>query len=226
MKLEPPLLVVNFKTYEEATGPKALRLAKICEEVAENYGATIVVCPQFCDIPLLVARVKIPIFAQHMDPFPPGAFTGSVSYLALKQSKVLGTLLNHSEKKLGLREIAECIKLAKREGLLTLCCAESLLKARQIADLSPDFLAYEPPELIGTGKSVSKAKAALVEEFVKLVSEINPKILPLCGAGVSNSDDVSAALKLGTKGVLVASAIVKATNQKKVVEEMTRALIF
>jgi len=50
---------------------------------------------------------------------------------------------------------------------------------------------------------------------VEIVRDINKEIVPLCGAGISNKEDVEAAKKLGVKGVLVASAIVKAENQRE-----------
>jgi triosephosphate isomerase len=46
----------------------------------------------------------------------------------------------------------------------------------------------------------------------------------LCGAGITTGKDVTAALKLGTKGVLLASGIVKAKEPYKVLSEMAEAL--
>ncbi len=34
MTVARPVIVVNFKTYVEASGPRALELAKLCEQVA------------------------------------------------------------------------------------------------------------------------------------------------------------------------------------------------
>ena len=44
------LIILNFKIYAEATGKKALELAKICEEVANETGANIIVAPQTADL--------------------------------------------------------------------------------------------------------------------------------------------------------------------------------
>jgi triosephosphate isomerase len=74
------------------------------------------------------------------------------------------------------------------------------------------MVAIEPPELIGTGIPVSKAQPEIVSGTVRLVREVNGKVTILCGAGISHGEDVSAALKLGTQGVLVASGIVKAKD--------------
>jgi len=153
-----------------------------------------------------------------------GKHTGHVLAENVKAVGAVGTLLNHSERRLSLGEIEECIKIAKSFGLITVCCSESPERSEQIAKLGPDFIAYEDPVLIGSGIPISKAKADSVKEFVELLRKVNPKVIPLCGAGISSGEDVKAALKLGTKGVLVASAIVLAKDQKKAVEDMARAL--
>jgi triosephosphate isomerase len=69
--------------------------------------------------------------------------------------------------------------------------------------------------LIGSGKSITQYKPELIERFVEVIKDMNSEIIPLCGAGISSSKDVQAAKELGTQGVLVASAVVKAENQRE-----------
>ena len=210
-----PLLIFNFKNYREGSGRRAIKLARICER-ASRSNVKIVVCPQFQDI-VAIRRVcrKTLVFSQHIDPIPSaGAFTGHV--VAENLAKYIdGTLINHSEKKLSLDKIESCVNIAKALELKSICCASNLKEVIEIAKLSPDYIAFEDPELIGTGKSISTHKPELVERFVEIVRDINKEIVPLCGAGISNKEDVEAAKKLGVKGVLVASAIVKAENQRE-----------
>jgi triosephosphate isomerase len=78
--------------------------------------------------------------------------------------------------------------------------------------MHPDIVSFEPPELIGTGIAVSKAQPQVITNAVSLVRQVNADITILCGAGISQSQDVATALKLGTDGVLVASGIVKAKD--------------
>jgi len=224
MKL--PLLLINFKTYPEATGKNAVKLAKICETIAKKYSVSIAVAPNIIDLSEVASRVDIPVFSQHIDPIlKDGKHTGHVLAENVKTVGAVGTLLNHSERRLSFEEIEECIKIAKSFDLITVCCSESPEKSEQIAKLNPDFIAYEDPVLIGSGIPISKAKADSVKEFVELLRKVNPKVIPLCGAGISTGEDVKAALKLGTKGVLVASSIVLAKDQKKAVEDMAKALV-
>ena len=89
---------------------------------------------------------------------------------------------------------------------------------------SPDFIAVEPPELIGTGIPVSKAKPEIVSGSVKAVQEVNSSVQVLCGAGITTGEDVAKAVELGTVGVLVASGIVRAKDQRAAIEDMVRAL--
>jgi triosephosphate isomerase len=86
------------------------------------------------------------------------------------------------------------------------------------------MIAVEPPELIGTGIPVSKAKPEVVSGTVELVKRVNPKVVVLCGAGITAGEDVAAALRLGAEGVLVASGIVKAKDQYNVLRQFAEAI--
>jgi triosephosphate isomerase len=219
-RIRTPLIIVNFKAYEESTGRKAIRLAKICEDVSKKYKVSIAVSPQFCDIYAIAQEIRgIPILSQHIDPVEPSAYTGHVTALAVKEAGAIGTLINHSERRLKPKDIGECIKIARKLDLITVCCSDSIVKSKEIAKSGPDFIAYEPPELIGTGVSVSKTKPEVVSRTVDLIKKVNPRIKVLCGAGITAAEDVRKALQLGTVGVLVASGVVKAGNPKKVLTE-------
>jgi len=222
--MKTPLIIINFKCYEESTGENALKLAKMCESVSKEYKIDIAVVPQFTDISSISKKVDIPVLSQHLDPIKPGAFTGHVSALALKESGAVGTLINHSERKLSLDKIRECIQAAKNYGLITVCCSASVDESKQIAKFNPDFIAYEPPELIGTGISVSQTKPEVVTETVNEVKKINPNVKVLCGAGITKGEDVKKALELGTVGVLLASGVVKAKNPEDVLIEFAESI--
>ena len=57
----------------------------------------------------------------------------------------------------------------------------------------------------------------------ELVREINKKVTVICGAGISQSEDVSAALGLGAQGVLVASGVVKSRDPYAVMHSFAKA---
>jgi len=222
-KFQAPMIIVNFKTYSEATGRRAVDLAKKAEKVSNETKVSIGVSPQFADIAVVAKAVRIPVFAQHVDPIKPGSYTGHVLAESLKEAGATGTLINHSERQLKLSDINEVIRITRENGLLSVVCANNPSISAAVATLKPDIMAIEPPELIGTGIPVSKAKPEVVTGTISLVREVNSEVTILCGAGISRGEDVAAALKLGTQGVLVASGIVKAKDPYSVLREFAEA---
>lgn len=222
--LRGPLLVVNFKSYIESTGKRAIGLAKSAERAAADTGATIVVTPQFSDIKSVSEAVDIPVFSQHLDPVKPGAFTGRVLAEAVKSAGGEGTILNHSERRIGTIEIAGCLERCEDTDLYSLVCADTAQSGTEIARFKPDMIAIEPPDLIGTGISVSKARPELITDSVHKIRAANSKVRVLCGAGITTAEDVSKALLLGTEGVLVASSIVKSKDPRTILFAMANAI--
>jgi len=225
MKISYPLILVNCKTYAEATGDKAVRLGKMAESVSNKTGVCIAIAVQPTDIYRVASQCAIPVFAQHIDPQPQGAFTGHVTAEAVKEAGAIGTLLNHSEMRLRVDVIDEAIKRAKSADLLTCACANNAEVSKAVAALNPSMVVVEPPELIGTGISVSTAKPEDVLKTVDAVKLVNPTLPVLCGAGITTGSDVKAALKLGTVGVLVASGVVKAKNPEEVLLDFANACL-
>ncbi|UCH70671.1 MAG: triose-phosphate isomerase [Candidatus Bathyarchaeota archaeon] len=223
-KVHTPLIIVNFKTYSEATGKKALKLAKIAEKTSLATDVYIGLSPQFTDISPIARLGSVPVFAQHIDPVKPGSYTGHVLAESVKEAGAVGTLINHSEKQLKLADIESAIVRAREAELVSVVCTNSTAVSAAVAALEPDMIAVEPPELIGTGIPVSKAKPEVVTKAIELAKRVNPEVVVLCGAGLTTGEDVSAALKLGTEGILVASGVVKAKNPHKMLLEFAEAI--
>jgi len=218
-KPQTPMIIINFKTYLEATGKRAVELAKQAEKVTKDTGIYIAVAPQFTDIAAVSAAVEIPVYAQHIDPIKPGSNTGHVLAEAVKDAGAVGTLINHSERQMKLADIDAVIKRANEQQLVSCICTSNPAISAATAYLNPDVISIEPPELIGTGVAVSKAQPEAVTNTIRLVRKVNNKAVILCGAGISHGEDVTVALNLGTQGVLVASGIVKAKNPYTVIRE-------
>jgi triosephosphate isomerase len=223
VRLEKPMIIVNFKTYRESTGKNAIKLAKSAEKVHAETRVAMGVAPQLADIASVAQAVEIPVFAQHIDPIKPGGFTGRVLAESVKEAGATGTLINHSERQLKLSDIDQIVKLTRENGLVSCVCANTPKISMAVATLEPDIVAIEPPELIGTGIPVSKAKPEIVTSTLRLVKQVNSRVIVLCGAGISSGEDVGAALRLGTQGVLVASAIVKAKDPYAIMREFADA---
>ena len=219
--LKTPLIIVNFKTYEQSIGNNALKLAKICEKVAKDTKANIAVAVQTADIYRISKEVFIPVLAQHIDNVDYGQFTGHTLADSVKQAGAIGTLLNHSEHRLSLDIIKEIIK--KNKNLEIVCCAPTSEISAEIAKFNPSFIAVEPPALIGGDISVSTAQPELITNTVNKVKQI-ADIPVLCGAGVKTKQDVKIAIELGAKGILLASGVTKAKDPEKVLKELVNGL--
>ena len=212
------MIVLNLKTYVQSL-EKPLHFADIASDVVAETGVRVIICPPAVFLKDVADRFS-DVFAQHVDAESPGAFTGSIPVDALRMIKVKGSLVSHSEKKLRPDKIKATVQALQSHALEALVCAGSPKEAAEVAAFEPNYIAVEPPELIGSGVSVSTAKPEIVIETVKEIKKINQKIPVLCGAGVSNKNDVRKALELGSDGVLLASAFVKAENPKKFLAEL------
>jgi len=220
------MLVINLKSYIETIGRRGLELLEAAEKVAEEYGINIGIAPQFTDIYLLSKNAKkVKIFAQHIDPIEPGAYTGYILPESIKEAGAVGTLINHSEKPMKIIDIEKAINIAKKLGLITIVCANDEIVGAAIAKLNPDYVAVEPPELIGTGISVSTARPEVVINSVKMIKEVNPNVKVLVGAGISNREDVRKALEYGAEGVLLSSAVTKSKNFYEKIKELAEGFI-
>ncbi len=223
-RIRTPIVLINFKTYLEGTGKKALELARTAEKVSEETNVAIVVAVQPADIAAVAHTVTIPVLAQHIDPVGYGSFTGHVLPESIKEAGAVGTLINHSERQLKLADIDALITRARELGMVSVVCSNNSAVGAAAAVLQPNIMSLEPPELIGTGIPVSKARPEVVSATVELVKRVNPKMTVLCGAGITTGEDVEAALKLGTEGVLVASGIVKAKDPYRVLRQFADAM--
>ncbi len=222
--MKTPVIVINFKVYAEVLGLGGLELALICDSVAKESGASIVVAPASTDLSLIASKVNTPVFAQHFDIVQQGSNTGYVPLEAVKKAGARGSLLNHSERKVPLGDLKEAVRLCKASEMESIVCADTIDEIRKVADLHPDYVAIEPPELIGGDISVTDAKPDVISQAVEAIHAIDKGVGVLCGAGVKNGRDVSKALSLGSEGVLLASGVVKAKNRREVLIDLVSGL--
>jgi len=206
------MFFINFKTYQEGTGDNALRLARILEEVASSTQSKIVPVVQASDVKEVAIGVKLEVWCQHIDSDELGAHTGSTTAEAVKDDGAVGTFLNHSERKfVSLESLTMAHNRAKSVGLKTLIFAGNIPELLSVINLNPDYVSYEPPELVGSKTtSVAREKPDVIAKAVEIARK---KSLPLIvGAGIKSEDDVRKSLELGASGFAVASDIVKAED--------------
>jgi len=206
-------------------GKQGMKLAQVAQEIGDDTGVSIAVAPQYVDIKAIVEAVHVPVLAQHVDSIEPGPFTGQIPLEAVRSVGAVGTLVNHSERRLRLSEIDSVVQRARQLDLVSVVCADTASAAASASALRPDMVAIEPPELIGTGIAVSKARPEIIMQTASRIRDVNRDVAILCGAGITNGEDVSAAIRLGTNGVLVASGVVKAKDQRAALMDLANGLL-
>jgi len=216
------MLIVNFKTYEEATGDKAVALAQLCEKVSQETGKEIIVVPQTADIYRVSQAVGLKVYAQHVDAISYGSNTGHILLESVKAAGAVGTLVNHSEHRLPMQKVKDIIELCKHRSFAVLVCAQDPEEVEQMTRQEPSYVAYEPPGLIGGDVSVSESKPEVITESLEKVQERELSLI--VGAGIKTSEDVRISLDLGAIGVLVASGIVKAEDQEQAIRDLVSSL--
>ena len=218
------MFVINCKNYEEIAGNEIIKFVKIAEKVSKKFKVKIAIAPPQHLIGL-VSNSSITILAQHIDDSKIGSTTGFVIPELLKKSKVNGSLINHSEHRIPSKEIQKLVLKLKELKMISILCVKDVAEAKKYAKLEPDYIAIEPPELIGSGKSVSTERPELITKAAVAVKIAKNKTKLLCGAGIVSGEDVSKAIELGSKGILVASGIVKSKDWNKVITEFAKSMV-
>ena len=214
--IKPPFFEIGPKAI--IWGEAMLKLAKVIDKTAMKYDVDVIVTPQYTDIQLLAENTeRILVFAQHMDALVPGRGLGSVLPEAVKAAGAKGVMLNHAEKPIAMDVLEATIRRAEEVGLASIVCADTVEDVMRIAKMGPDLIVAEPTELIGTGTT---SDSNYVIETIKTVREINPEIMVLQGAGISNGQDVYNTIKLGAQATGSTSGILKAADPYAMVEEM------
>ena len=218
------MFIINCKNYEEISGDKIKKFIKIAEQVSKKYKIKIAISPPQHLIGL-VTNSSIPILAQHVDDSKIGSTTGYIIPELLKKSKVKGSLINHSEHRISSKEIEKLVLKLKELKMISIVCVKDVAEVKKYLKINPDFIAIEPPELIGSGKAISTEKPDLIQKAARIVNDSKNKTKLLCGAGIVSGEDVAKSIELGSKGILVASGIIKAKNWNKIISEFAKALV-
>ena len=218
------MFIINCKNYEEIAGEKIIKFVKTAEKISKKFNVKIAIAPPQHLIGM-VTNSSIPILAQHVDNSKIGSTTGFMVPELLKKSKVSGSLINHSEHRIPSKEIEKIILKLKELKMTSVLCVKNVAEVKKYAKLNPDYIAIEPPELIGSGKAVSKEKPELITKAVNAIKNAKNDTKLLCGAGIVSGEDVSKAIELGSKGILVASGIIKAKDWNKIITEFTKSMV-
>jgi len=222
--MRPPIIIVNYKVYENAFGRVAIEIAKNIEKVSKEYGVEVILAVPATMISRISSEVEIPVYAQHVDSNPLGAYTGSIPPELIKEAGAKGSLINHSEKRILISEVPKILQRMRELGLESVVCVDDYSLVHPIGLMQPTAILIEPPELIGTGRAVSRVKPEVITRAVEEVRKVKGVYL-IAGAGITTEEDVYISIKLGADGVGAASAVMKAKEPYKVVESFIKGAL-
>jgi triosephosphate isomerase len=222
VQITPPFFEIGPKAY--LYGEAALELAQRADALGGKFGVQILFTPQSVDIRLIAPKMShVLVFAQHMDSLKVGRGIGSVLPEAVKMAGAAGVLLNHVEKRLSMEELVRTVQRADEVGLATMVCADTVADAVAVAELNPNIIIAESPELIGVGKRGADDERSIAA-VNHAIWHVNPDILVLHGAGISSGKDVYAVIAAGAQGTGSTSGILKAPDPFAMLEEMIRSV--
>ena len=217
------LFLINFKNYTEISAERTVSLALAAQKAAKTLNVEIVVAPPQPSIAIVKQSVDIPVFCQHIDDAEAGQSTGFFIPEMAKSYGAAGSIINHSEHRLSYVVISNLVQRLKQLSMTSVVCAQTPKEVAELAKLNPDFIAIEPPELIGSGKAVSKESPKIIQDSIKSAAQSSKYTKLICGAGIVDQSDVTAALQLGVEGILVASGIVKSYSWYEKILELGSA---
>lgn len=163
-------------------------------ELASVKEVDVVVCPPYTalsDVSKIVLDGNIRLGAQNMSEHGPGAYTGEIAPVMLKEFSVRYVILGHSERRQYQQESDELISRKARAAhaatLKPIVCVGETLEQREagqteaviegqvrgsLAGLTGEqmeetVLAYEPVWAIGTGRTATSQQAQDVHAFIR-----------------------------------------------------------
>jgi triosephosphate isomerase len=216
------MILVNFKIYKETFGDGAIELAKIIKEVSDKSKVRIVLTASALDAVRIKRETGAEVWLQNADEYNDGKHTGWVSMEQAMNLGIKGSLINHSEHQIPRGTVQKIIK-NKPEGFELMCCVKSIGQIeRWVAKARPDWILYEPPELIA---STDKSVATEEPKTIKNAAEKAGPVPIMVGAGVKSKQDVIISLKMGAKAVGLSSAFVLGVNPKELLESLAEGFI-
>ncbi|MBT3642366.1 triose-phosphate isomerase [archaeon] len=205
------MIILNFKNYK--TGKEVLAFAK------KISSKKIIAAAPIINLQDITKKTRLIPCAQHVDDKTSSRDTGYVTPKALGAIGIQLTILNHSEHQIPLKQIKETIRECKKNNIKVILCTKNLGELKKFKKLGPHAIAYENPKFIASKTSITNFPKPIIS-FVKSLEKT--RIIPLCGAGINSKEDVATAYKLGCKGILVSSWIMKSKNPTKFLKEIIK----
>ena len=171
--------IINTKNFLETSGKKLDQFASYIT-TASNLGRTnriFLAVPAF-DLRYLRSKYpRIRLLAQHLDDARIGPSTGALVPELAKSSGASGSIINHSEHRLDESSIIQTVKRLRDLKMISVVCAINDEEVGRLVKYNPDFIAVEPPELIGSGNAVSKASPEIISRSKSALEKFEGSLL-------------------------------------------------
>lgn len=215
--------IINLKAYEEVFDTNLatfIEEVEKCSNLANELGVNLVLCINSYDLKQATQQARnIQIYAQHVDPVDFGSKTGHFPSICAIRLGAIGTLISHSEFYLSLDDTLQIVEHTQKQHLTTCVCSRDNTRLEELKSNNvKGLVALELPELIGGDISVTTANPNIISQAVEITKNSNMELL--VGAGIKSKEDVSKAIELGAKGILVASGIVKSSNVEQTLKNL------
>ena len=215
------MFIINCKNYDNIDEKNIIKLSKIIKKISLKHKTQIGIAPPH-HLLTIPHKYKIPVFAQHVDNIDKNNSTGFLIPKSIKISKINGSLINHSEHRISKNDIIGLIQKIKKLNMISILCVERIDELQSYLKYNPTYIAIEPKNLIGTGRSITTEKPEIIIQASKILQNYKTKLL--CGAGISSGIDVKKAMELGAYGILVSSSIIKSKMWDKTIDEFANAM--
>ncbi len=236
-KVRAPLIIANWKA-----NPDSLKIAKsylsaIKTIASKNKSVDIVVCPPIIFLESLKNSARPAVLgAQDFFPEASGAFTGSVGYEALLETKIQYAIIGHSERRAAGETdvvINKKVKTALAVGVSPILCVGEATRDQNLAYLAflknqiteafkdvpksrvaQIIIAYEPIWAVGAAAK-RNAKPSEIEEIVIFIKRVIgdlyktksvPPVRIVYGGSVTSRDARDIMIESGVDGILVGRA--------------------
>lgn len=218
------MIFLNFKSALRGTGENAMKIVAALKDAQKETEVPIVLVPHTLDIFEVSNAWDGEVWAQHAD-YDRGTGRNQVELLKeWHKGKISGVFLSHSEHKYeGWNMLAKVVRECEEFQFKSMVFAGSQTEIEKMIELQmkPTFLAYEPPELVGSqDTSVAKAKPKDIEKAAELAKKMDVPLI--VGAGVKDAEDVKKSIELGAVGVAVSSAVILAEDPKSVILDLAK----
>lgn len=214
------MIFLSLKTYKESTADQAIKLLGSVKKIIQETKIQIIPCAQATDIYRIKEELDIEVWAQHIDPIDPGRNMGWISPYSVKQAGASGVIVNHAEHLVNEETIKTTIEKAKQYNLKTLVLCQSIELAQKVSLWNPDYIGYEKGELIAGPVSMIDREEENIKLLAKKISQ--PLII---GAGIATYEQVVKTLRANARGVILASAFVKAPDPSAKLRELASGFL-